>query len=373
MTFELLEKHSYNAAYSPKQRIVELPAAARTEHTLIGFTQPNGDGDNTDVWSIDDVYIGPDVPELPRSVEIHFDRPVWDTNHFTFAPNAAIGEFCEKRSLVFSVEPGAGFAWFETNMLDLQAGAFIQFKLSASCDGVSLTPRTDLRLILEYFDLGDSGWTPLPISCSPTTSASCSVMHSTLGNTLYVTEYQQGWHRVSMPLTETVSGRRYRFRVQYGNKASFAITDVYVGSDCPLACSGHGDCVNGACVCDQGYAAHAERGCAAASGTQREFREAFSGPAASAERWLEVDVCKRSIQYKSFLAPPEGGFLRAPPFFTLGGNSLDAAAASAASCSPSLLTKSDGSPAAVATGSLAKAPWSDKTLGAARGSPWCRG
>ena len=27
-----------------------------------------------------------------------------------------------------------------------------------------------------------------------------------------------------------------------------------------------------------------------------------------AERWLEVDVCKRSIQYKSFLAPPEGGF-----------------------------------------------------------------
>ena len=288
VTFELLEKHSYNAAYSPKQRIVELPAAARTEHTLIGFTQPNGDGDNTDVWSIDDVYIGPDVPELPRSVEIHFDRPVWDTNHFTFAPNAAIGEFCEKRSLVFSVEPGAGFAWFETNMLDLQAGAFIQFKLSASCDGVSLTPRTDLRLILEYFDLGDSGWTPLPISCSPTTSASCSVMHSTLGNTLYVTEYQQGWHRVSMPLTETVSGRRYRFRVQYGNKASFAITDVYVGSDCPLACSGHGDCVNGACVCDQGYAAHAERGCAAASGTQREFREAFSGPAASAERWLEV-------------------------------------------------------------------------------------
>ena len=35
--------------------------------------------------------------------------------------------------------------------------------------------------------------------------------------------------------------------------ADWAIDDVYVGEQCPLLCSGRGDCVRGSCLCDDGY------------------------------------------------------------------------------------------------------------------------
>ena len=35
--------------------------------------------------------------------------------------------------------------------------------------------------------------------------------------------------------------------------ADWAVDDIYIGEQCPLMCSGRGDCVGGSCVCDDGY------------------------------------------------------------------------------------------------------------------------
>ena len=35
--------------------------------------------------------------------------------------------------------------------------------------------------------------------------------------------------------------------------ADWAVDDIYIGEQCPLMCSGRGDCVDGSCLCDDGY------------------------------------------------------------------------------------------------------------------------
>jgi len=39
----------------------------------------------------------------------------------------------------------------------------------------------------------------------------------------------------------------------WSSAADWAIDDVYIGDECPLMCAGRGHCVEGMCVCDDGY------------------------------------------------------------------------------------------------------------------------
>jgi len=41
--------------------------------------------------------------------------------------------------------------------------------------------------------------------------------------------------------------------VSPSSAADWAVDDIYIGEECQLLCSGRGDCVDGLCVCDDGY------------------------------------------------------------------------------------------------------------------------
>ena len=53
------------------------------------------------------------------------------------------------------------------------------------------------------------------------------------------------------------SQTKFRWRQEAAASAlsssDWALDDVYIGEECPLLCSGRGDCVDGTCVCDAQY------------------------------------------------------------------------------------------------------------------------
>jgi hypothetical protein len=184
---------------------------------------------------------------------------------------------------------GTGTQFIDTNSMNVVDGSIIQFYLNTGCLGAA----TDFSVNLHYTDtLGANGANPTPLTAgtswlyalaaqpnpaAPPYTGSAWVpppgqinginwLTSSLwvgGSVFFSREYSTDylgrslWTRVTIPLTNNSLmpyGRRFRLIAERGGSTSeWAIAKLYIGPGCPTGCLGHGDCVDGACVCDTGY------------------------------------------------------------------------------------------------------------------------
>jgi hypothetical protein len=241
-------------------------------------------------------------------------RAVLQTNldpaAFVSAPNGAFVQFCGRPALVFN---GTSLPqYIDTVGINTTAGSFIQFDLCTSC-GVagSGTNTVELQMVDNYgatttpigvyLSSVSTPWRALATQCNMLTNSSCRAWAGTstpfffnnawtfTGNSVllsadYGADYfgLSSWTRVVFPLSPSSQpGRRYRI----AGTGLFAISNLYIGAECPLACGGRGNCVNGACVCDAG-ATRVGATCLPLS-APTELSESFDGPILNT-RWSVI-------------------------------------------------------------------------------------
>jgi len=285
MSFSYLAGHSYNVQ-GPTTTAVTLPQAARTPETRFVWFQPGQSGSTSDVWALDDLYLGPAV-QLPTSL--------WSTCRnlplepgFMFHANGLIGSCAaDDNVLLFDMQASRpGWQYLSTAGTDLPEDSVLQFDLSMGCGE---TKATDFYVYGEYSDNNGASWSRLLGWCNPYSTSSCRTWNWLEGTAFRSRNYFGNWTRVTIPVQANV-GRRYRLRADrsYATTTTmkWAIRNLYLGAGCGSSgCSGHGRCVDGKCQCDAGFIANGKQECV----STREatvFRETFSG-GFSSSLWLE--------------------------------------------------------------------------------------
>ncbi|XP_074645991.1 reelin-like [Tubulanus polymorphus] len=210
-------------------------------------------------WSIDQIYIGgSDIN--PSSLH--------DTFHSNLASNWEFHPGGSVRNGVCGYE-GTSMMWqsghnhrpssLTTRQLIVQNNYIIQFKLVIGCEEKRRCGKNSGQLHLEYnTNPANNQWKILKPTCLPSgaTQRRCQPFNYDLGSVFTSDRYHK-WSRVTLtlPLEVHSTHTRFRWTMKRGLEMSpsWAITDIYVGEQCPELCNSHGVCVNEKCICDEGY------------------------------------------------------------------------------------------------------------------------
>ena len=264
---------------SRAQVTLSLPPSARTPATHFMWWQPESSSEGYDVWTLDEIYVGPAEAEEPTAVTENFDsdRP-WDDRVFVGHLGASRTGYCDYNGSAYfapSSENSNGDQLLSTVPLDLPEGSIVQFEINFGCESVV----GDFAVAVQYSDNDGVAWQDvLPSQCNPASTSSCISWTGLQGSRLEATQYQKGWHRLTMPLPGGSGHRRIRFIAVAGTTVSrrWALANLYIGNGCDGGCGGHGACRDDACVCDAGYSL-ADGRCVPTAPLPRDFEERFDG------------------------------------------------------------------------------------------------
>ena len=134
----------------------------------------------------------------------------------------------------------------------LSSGAVIQFSMVMGCNA---TFSYNKAIQLQYSSNIGSSWQYIQSACQ--VGSSCSPVHFVSS---YYSDGFRTWKRVTLAISSSITSLtspiQFRWLQQspvYANEY-WALDNIYVGSDCPSGCTGHGQCVgSGKCNCDFGY------------------------------------------------------------------------------------------------------------------------
>ncbi|KAL3853203.1 hypothetical protein ACJMK2_016762, partial [Sinanodonta woodiana] len=139
---------------------------------------------------------------------------------------------------------------FMTESMLIGPSYIMQFDLVMGC-GLPYSSGKDNKLYLEYSKDHGIHWNLVEEPCLP--PLACNVIQP---GTVYEASQYPKWTRITIPLPSTTWGLGTRFRIrqsQWGPTDTWAVARLYIGQQCPSMCFGHGECVEGRCVCDEGF------------------------------------------------------------------------------------------------------------------------
>ncbi|KAK3762808.1 hypothetical protein RRG08_040503 [Elysia crispata] len=267
---------------APATVLVNLPLEARTERTAFRFWQPLGHGGLPRAeWAIDSVLVGINETSRP-GFEDKFTGMMPDPHNWFLADAASHRATCGSTDAALEFSHMNGYHIAETWDYKVTPSTFLQFDLAMNCG--SLT--SDLYdVLLEYSVDHGQTWLPVISECAPP-NFECAGYH--LSST-YALPYYGNWTRVTVVLPEGAVSPKTRFRwLRPGLEEPspiWAIDNVYLGSNCPWLCSGHGVCHNGTCLCDQGFDGDF---CVASTPLPKALKDDFNTPKVKPTVWGEV-------------------------------------------------------------------------------------
>ncbi|GFO21735.1 reelin [Plakobranchus ocellatus] len=230
--------------------LVNLPLEAKSDRTIFRFWQPLGLGGMPRAeWAIDSVLVGVNETSRP-GFEDKFAEMMPSRYNWFLADAASNRETCGSPDSALEFSHKDGYHIAETWDYQVTPTTFLQFDLALNCGALT---HELYDIALEYSIDHGQKWFPVLSACTPP-NYECAGYHL---SSAYPSAYYGNWTRVTVALPEgTVSPKtRFRWR-RSGIKEPtpiWAIDNVYLGSDCPWLCSGHGVCDQGKCLCDQGF------------------------------------------------------------------------------------------------------------------------
>ncbi|XP_052779173.1 reelin-like isoform X2 [Mya arenaria] len=249
INWHTIEQFDFNEhSNKPSYVILNLPKNARSSASQIRWWQPSKNGTFMEPWAIDEVYIGGDYD----GVEMLADDPGAPRDStWTLTPGAVIEPVCGSlfNTLHFTGEEQHRFA--VTADVVVEAGSVLQFDISLGCTDTKHYFKVQL---LYSHDKGVT-WQPVTRSCLPS-HLNCE-KYTFPRDSEFLSDMTSGWNRYNVPLPFHTRSRSTRFQfVQpegFNRKDTWAIANLYIGTDCPDSCNGHGKCTEQGCVCDPGW------------------------------------------------------------------------------------------------------------------------
>ncbi|XP_071817155.1 reelin-like isoform X2 [Apostichopus japonicus] len=264
VTWTTLHELDFSAYTTPQLVYLTMPLGARTKATRVRWWQPWHQGRPTAQWAIDSILIGGSEIN-PTSLEDSFDRQP-DDSLWTFYPygNSQVG-------VCWTSDPALYWQTAESENLNRSVTTremivdkhfIIQFKIIIGCSqhsefGYSCSTGKPIRLEYTTMPQDPSSWQLVQPECHPGGhNYQCSPMKYHHGS-LYDDNVHSTWTRVTLRVPHQAISGSTQFRwvqeASNGVLTSWAIDDVYIGPPCHHLCHGHGRCVQGTCVCDQGF------------------------------------------------------------------------------------------------------------------------
>nr|XP_026690434.1 reelin [Ciona intestinalis] len=253
LSWKSFETFSFQSTFAAETQYVALmiPEDAQSNATMFKWWQPSVDGNHIYDWSIDHIIIGETLKELDED----FNQP--NPLYWLEMASSAIqlADCCNENCVSIGGDRysriNCGKSWIVTNGVKVNSGSFIQFYLSSDCGKQNAVCHD---LVFEYSkDLGHT-WQPVVSSCNSINTRCVFTYPDSLFLSDEFSNKNNNSQRVIIPLREHTWSQSTRFRwIQLIDSSSvnkWSIDDVYIGSSCPGACSGHGRCHQHKCICD---------------------------------------------------------------------------------------------------------------------------
>ncbi|XP_057204020.1 reelin isoform X1 [Triplophysa rosa] len=249
--WQLLRELDFGSFLEPQVVTIELPPAAKTQHTVFRWWQPQ-QGKHSAQWGLDNILIG--MNDSARSgFHDTFDGTSPLRHNWYRVVGAEITADCltgdsvlNFNSEIMNKRPRYAESWD----FEVSGSSFLQFDLSMGCSKAA-SPAHGVRL--EFSTDCGRHWTLITAECVPP-AIGCSGY--TQRSVYSAPQYLQ-WRRVTVYLPSAAISPRTRFRwiqpLFAPGADGWALDNVLLTPGCPWMCSGHGMCDNGRCICDKGY------------------------------------------------------------------------------------------------------------------------
>ena len=210
---------------------IHLPTEAQGPSCRFKIWQAQHSGHGKDVWSVDDLYIGPHLThKLTRNSSIGGS----DLTADAFVGRHPPEEFCDRNGVMVLQANELE----ETYPVRIEPFSAIQVELAVGCN-----PSTQLSsnnsVVVQYSVDGGKHW-------------------NDLDETRRHVSLLQDWRRISLKLPPQSWSDATRFRIAQTGRPSdrspLSVDYFYAGPDeCPEICRGNGRCSLSGCVCDDGF------------------------------------------------------------------------------------------------------------------------
>ncbi|XP_050414411.2 reelin isoform X2 [Patella vulgata] len=243
-TIEQFDFHIHG--HRPKYIALHLPTPARTNSTQIRWWQPSVDGIYDDSWSIDQIYIGGDI----YGDKLQQDQPTEpDDSTWLMYPGGVVEPVCQSDVNALHFKEKEKMRYAISSDVSLVEGSYLQFDLAMGCD----KPEHCFSIYLQFsFDMGKT-WSLLQPACIPS-NIDCS---SYFTSSIYQSDVYNNWNRITMVIPYYARSKSTRFRWlqpdDFNPSDTWALSHLYIGTECSKMCNGRGRCSNSTCVCDDNW------------------------------------------------------------------------------------------------------------------------
>ncbi|XP_021361182.1 reelin-like [Mizuhopecten yessoensis] len=244
---------------SPKSDMVMLPEGARGTGCQFRWWQPEHSGRGRDVWAIDSLSLN---SHLFNTLTMEMRDSANDTTPLIANFGKISDGYCDKRRSIsfYDAREDGDQRFLMTRAMHVGPSYILQFDLVMGCH-IMYSDGLDNDLYLEFSADHGLSWGLVTEPCLP--PKSCVIFTE---GTIYKPSKYTAWTQVTVPLPPATWGPVTKFRLRqpdWSPTDSWGVSRLYIGQQCPAMCSGHGQCSDGVCRCEEGFVGencHTEEG-----------------------------------------------------------------------------------------------------------------